>query len=293
VRVAQVEVKLIYPALLVLQVRAVVVLVPDGHQDARRFPGFHDRYHLVGVGVLEVRVQEPVAPTVIARAVGRFENRSAPLLGPVLQPILELVGDVCEGLPGDPFSFAVHVEEAEHPLGLLERLDQAVEQETIKTPVSELDVMLMVLNEGVHGTHSCGVRYQEHTAVNASCSMAISKPARTFQDLLVWQKAHAFVLEAYRLTAAFPKSETYGVALQMRRAAVSIPANIAEGFRRRGKADKARFLNMAEGSVEECRYFLILTKDLGYGDTQALSAALEEVSKLLCAYTAAILASDS
>jgi four helix bundle protein len=129
--------------------------------------------------------------------------------------------------------------------------------------------------------------------MNAFHDMTLSKPARTFQDLLVWQKAHALVLEAYRLTATFPRSETYGLALQMRRAAVSIPANIAEGFRRRGKADKARFLNMAEGSVEEYRYFLILTKDLEYGDTQALSAALEEVSKLLCAYTAAILASDS
>ena len=129
--------------------------------------------------------------------------------------------------------------------------------------------------------------------MNASHDMALSKPARTFQDLLVWQKAHAFVLEVYKLTAAFPKSETYGLALQMRRASVSIPANIAEGFRRRSKADKARFLNMAEGSVEECRYFLILTKDLGYGGTQALTAVLEEVSKILCAYTTAILASDS
>jgi hypothetical protein len=72
----------------------------------------------------------------------------------------------------------------------------------------------------------------------------------------------------YALTTAFPKQETYGLSLQMRRASVSIPANIAEGFRRRGKADKARFMNMAEGSVEECRYFLILAKDLGYGDTR-------------------------
>lgn len=129
--------------------------------------------------------------------------------------------------------------------------------------------------------------------MNASCSMALSKPARTFQDLLVWQKAHGFVLEVYALTAAFPRSETYGLSLQMRRAAVSIPANIAEGFRRRGKADKARFMNMAEGSVEECRYFLILAKDLGYANTQPLSATLEEVSRLLGAYTAAILASGS
>ena len=110
--------------------------------------------------------------------------------------------------------------------------------------------------------------------MNASCSMGISKPARTFQDLLVWQKAHGFVLEVYAFTASLPKQETYGLSLQMRRAAVSIPANIAEGFRRRGKPDKARFMNIAEGSVEECRYFLILAKDLGYGDTQKLSAAL-------------------
>jgi len=83
------------------------------------------------------------------------------------------------------------------------------------------------------------------------------------------------------------------LSLQMRRASLSIPANIAEGFRRRGKPDKARFMNIAEGSVEECRYFLILANDLGYGDTQKLSATLEEVSRLLGAYAAAILASDS
>ena len=123
--------------------------------------------------------------------------------------------------------------------------------------------------------------------------MAIAKPARTFQDLLVWQKAHRFVLDVYTLTAAFPKQETYGLSLQMRRAAVSIPANIAEGFRRRSKADKARFMNMAEGSVEECRYFLILAKDLGYADTRTLTAALEEVSRLLNAHSSAILTSSA
>jgi four helix bundle protein len=123
--------------------------------------------------------------------------------------------------------------------------------------------------------------------------MAISKPARTFQDLLVWQKAHQFVLAVYAITAIFPKPETYGLSLQLRRAAVSIPANIAEGFRRRGKADKARFMNMAEGSIEECRYYLILAKDLGYTDTQGLTTSLEEVSRLLGAYAAAILSSGS
>ena len=117
--------------------------------------------------------------------------------------------------------------------------------------------------------------------------------ARTFQDLLVWRKAHEFVLAVYSFTTAFPKQETYGLTLQMRRAAVSVPANIAEGFRRRGKADKARYMNMAEASLEESRYYLILAKDLGYGDTSQLTTSLEEVSRLLNAYVSAILASDS
>jgi four helix bundle protein len=109
----------------------------------------------------------------------------------------------------------------------------------------------------------------------------------------VWRKAHEFVLAVYTLTASFPKQETYGLALQMRRAAVSVPANIAEGFRRRGKVDKARFMNLAEGSLEECRYYLILAQDLGYGNTSNLASAAEEVSRLLGAYAAAILTSGS
>jgi four helix bundle protein len=79
----------------------------------------------------------------------------------------------------------------------------------------------------------------------------------------------------------------------MRRAAVSIPANIAEGFRRRGKADKARYMNVAEASLEESRYYLILAQDLEYGDTSNLTSSLEEVSRLLNAYASAIRASDS
>jgi four helix bundle protein len=106
----------------------------------------------------------------------------------------------------------------------------------------------------------------------------------------VWRKAHELVLAVYSFTGVFPKEETYGLALQMRRAAVSVPANIAEGFRRRGKADKARYMNMAEASLEESRYYLILAQDLGYGDTCSLTTSLEEVSRLLNAYTKAILA---
>jgi four helix bundle protein len=98
--------------------------------------------------------------------------------------------------------------------------------------------------------------------------------AKTFRDLLVWRKAHEFVLGVYQFTATFPKHETYGLALQMRRAAVSIPANIAEGFSRRGDADKVRFFNIAAGSLEESRYYLILGHDLGYGDTETLMDSL-------------------
>ena len=124
--------------------------------------------------------------------------------------------------------------------------------------------------------------------------MLSSRPAaRSFRDLLVWRKAHAFVPAVYAFTAAFPRQETYGLALQMRRAAVSIPANIAEGFRRRSKAEKARYMNIAEGSLEECRYYLILAHDLGYGQTDSLTFLLEEVSRLLNAYARAILASGS
>jgi four helix bundle protein len=138
------------------------------------------------------------------------------------------------------------------------------------------------------------VRYLEHTPLDASVFMPPPRPAaRSFRDLLVWRKAHEFVLAVYALTAGFPKQETYGLALQMRRAAVSVPANIAEGFRRRGRSDKARFMNMAEGSLEESRYYLILAQDLGYGDTAQLSAVAEEVSRLLNAYAAAILSSGS
>jgi four helix bundle protein len=118
-------------------------------------------------------------------------------------------------------------------------------------------------------------------------------PARSFQDLIVWQKAHRFVLSTYLFTEGFPKYELFGLSAQFRRAAVSIPANIAEGFKKKGRADKGRFMNIAQGSLEECRYYLILSGDLDYGKTQELLLQIEEVSRLLESYTAAILTSNS
>ena len=77
------------------------------------------------------------------------------------------------------------------------------------------------------------------------------QPARTFRDLGVWQKSHALVLEVYKLTRQLPKEEVFGLVSQMRRASVSVPANIAGAIKRRGKADKARQLNIAQGSLED------------------------------------------
>ena len=87
--------------------------------------------------------------------------------------------------------------------------------------------------------------------------------------------------------------EIFGLTSQFRRAAVSIPANIAEGFRRRGASDKARFYNIAQSSVEEFRYYLILIRDLGYADAQEADSIIQEVRKLLEAYLRSILNPES
>lgn len=113
---------------------------------------------------------------------------------------------------------------------------------------------------------------------------------KSFEDLLVWQKGHLFVLEVYKLSKEFPKEEVYGLTSQFRRAAVSITANIAEGYKRLSNKEKLRFYNIAQASLEECRYFLTLTKDLEYAsDVIKEKELLEEVSKMLNAYCRSIL----
>ena len=95
------------------------------------------------------------------------------------------------------------------------------------------------------------------------------------------------------MTAGFPKSEMYGLTSQFRRAAVSIPANIAEGFKKRGRQDKGRFMNIAQGSLEECRYYLLLARDLGYCNSAQALTQVDEVGRLLSAYLRSILPSNS
>src|SRR5690242_9977912 len=116
-----------------------------------------------------------------------------------------------------------------------------------------------------------------------------TQPAQTFRDLVVWQKSHALVLEVYKLTRRLPKEELFGLVSQMRRAAVSIPANIAEGFKRRGKPDKARHMNIAQGSLEELQYFFILCADLSYLPVSPVDDRANEVGRLLNSYARSIM----
>lgn len=118
---------------------------------------------------------------------------------------------------------------------------------------------------------------------------------QTFQNILAWQKAYDFVLDVYKYTKSFPESEKYGLISQFQRAAISIIANIAEGYKKMGKADKLRFMNISQGSLEECRCYVILSRDLGYIDNDVyniLYSKIEEASKLLNGYCKAMLNSN-
>lgn len=87
---------------------------------------------------------------------------------------------------------------------------------------------------------------------------------KTFKDILAWQKAHKLVLQVYKLTNYFPPSEKYALSNQVRRAVVSVASNIVEGFKRKSVKDSLHFYNMAEASLEEVKYQLLIAKDLGY-----------------------------
>lgn len=107
---------------------------------------------------------------------------------------------------------------------------------------------------------------------------------RDFKTLQVWEKSHQVVLAIYRATAAFPKDELYGLTSQMRRAAVSISANIAEGCGRNGDAELARFLQISMGSASELEYYLRLALDLGFINGEgftSLERDLVEVKRML------------
>lgn len=116
---------------------------------------------------------------------------------------------------------------------------------------------------------------------------------QSFEELLVWKKAHEFVLFVYKMTERFPKHEIFGLTSQFRRAAVSIAANIAEGYKKKDYKNKLNFLNIAHSSLEECRYYLILSKDLNYQNEPDLFELVNDIGKLLNAYSKAIMANHS
>ena len=106
----------------------------------------------------------------------------------------------------------------------------------------------------------------------------------TFRDLKVWSKAHQLTLEIYKICKDFPKYEEFGLSSQMRRSSSSVPSNIAEGFKRKSSKDRIHFYNMAETSLEELKYQIILAKDLNYMNNDIyikLTDRAEEVSKML------------
>ncbi len=110
----------------------------------------------------------------------------------------------------------------------------------------------------------------------------IKEKITKFEDLYVWQKAHALVIKIYKITKSFPDEEKYGLASQMQRAAVSVAANIAEGFKKRGKRDKINFYNISQGSLSELKYYLILVKDLGYYEnSNEIKELADEIDKML------------
>ena len=107
---------------------------------------------------------------------------------------------------------------------------------------------------------------------------------RTFRDLVVWQKAMALVTEIYRHTKSFPKDETYGLISQIRRSAVSIPSNIAEGFGRHATNDYLRFLRISMGSLSELETQIEISRNLGYLDNdefETLESGCREVERML------------
>ena len=115
--------------------------------------------------------------------------------------------------------------------------------------------------------------------------------AFSFKDIIAWQKSYEFVLLVYKATKKFPDFEKHGLSSQFQRAAVSIVANIAEGSKKLSKADKLRMMNIAQGSLEECRCYVMLSKDLEYiseEEYNTLSYSIEGASYYLNAYSKAI-----
>ena len=135
------------------------------------------------------------------------------------------------------------------------------------------------------------VSYSRVLVFSSSPKPNVMANSKTFREVMAWQKAHAFVLAFYKTKPLFPEDEKFALVPQFQRAAVSIAANIAEGYKKVSKADKLRFFNIAQGSLEECRYYIILSHDVGYYPQNVANdmwAKIEEAAITLHSYCEAI-----
>jgi len=115
----------------------------------------------------------------------------------------------------------------------------------------------------------------------------VNAKVKTFQDILAWKKAHQLVIYVYKITDHYPVTEEFALKSHTRKTAFSIPSNIAEGFKRKSKTDSIRFYNIAEGSLEELKYQLLLGNDLAYlskEEFEEFRHLAEEVGRLICGW---------
>ena len=137
----------------------------------------------------------------------------------------------------------------------------------------KMEVKMEVKNGVKMDNSNCGATAAAHHSSTLTPDLTPSYNSnfnsRSFRDLECWQKAHEFVKAVYAVTKQFPDDERYGLTSQFRRAAVSIAANICEGYKKLSRQDKLRFMNIAQGSLEECRYYIILSRDVDYIDQAA------------------------
>src|ERR1700747_964734 len=140
------------------------VFFSDGDHDPGRFPGFENDHHRIVLGVLKVGIDKVIPPPV-----GRIEDRHAPFLATILEPVLILLSDIAYELGSNSQALAVGIKETDHSFGLLKRLNQPVQKNAVQTTIAKFDAILMVFAEGVHRLLQV-VRYQELIALNASAT---------------------------------------------------------------------------------------------------------------------------
>ena len=173
--VVDVEVVLGDPTLGDLKMPAVVMPVADRNHDPRRLTRLEDHHDLIGFGAPEVGRDELVAATG-----GSFHDRRTPLVRAILNPALELLGDTSQKITAHRVLLAVAAEKADHPFGLLEGLNQSVEENAIETAIAKTDAVLMMLEKGVHATlrrNECGQAYpiDGFSPLSFTCARGISR----------------------------------------------------------------------------------------------------------------------